>query len=144
MQSIMQGTLNHPDSQVLTVLPSFWITSPSSTFSSTSTDKTGSYDVLLRDKTASTRTALLGEDRIGIEQCSLVEKTSSLLARKKAFVFAITKPSGRRGFVICKLCRNYVWGPNGKLSKQSRYIHLYLIFFPYSNLKFFPDITCTA
>lgn len=39
---------------------------------------------------------------------------SSVSARKKEFVFRITRPSNRLGFVICRLCGMYVWGPNGK------------------------------
>lgn len=35
-------------------------------------------------------------------------------ARRKAFVIGITKPSARRGYLICRFCDAHIWGPNGK------------------------------
>lgn len=44
---------------------------------------------------------------------------TSISARRKSFVYEITKPSSKRGFVICRLCHEYVWGPNGKAGRPS-------------------------
>lgn len=46
-------------------------------------------------------------------------KASSISARRKEFVYRITKPGSKPGFVVCRLCHANLWGPNGKISIRS-------------------------
>ncbi|CAN8073815.1 unnamed protein product [Agarophyton chilense] len=41
-------------------------------------------------------------------------EATRLATRRKAMLCALTKPSSQRGYVICRLCKTLVWGPNGR------------------------------
>lgn len=48
-------------------------------------------------------------------QSFTLDEDSAAAERRKAFVIGITKPSAKRGFIICRLCNTQIWGPNGSL-----------------------------
>lgn len=60
---------------------------------------------------------------------------SSPFALRKQFVNTITRASPRRGFLICRLCDEEIWGPNGK--SEARYmVHVWnqrFVIEPFSN-----------
>lgn len=66
-----------------------------------------------------------------------LDEDSAAAERRKAFVIGITKPSAKRGFIICRLCHAQIWGPNGLFLHTS----LSSFFFFYNQLLIYSILT---